>query len=129
MIQPSITVVARPPSASTVRIDGESGSREKTQHFAGEPRRIANVRGSSPFTTHQPRDRVILVITAFTSASWSIVSMPPSPRWSAVMFVTTDTSLYKTPTPRRRMPPRAVSVTASCSPRRLRIFAAPPGPE
>ena len=32
------------------------------------------------------------------------------------MLVTTDTSFQATPTPRRRIPPRAVSVTASCTP-------------
>ena len=51
--------------------------------------------------------------TAFTSASWSTVSMPCRPRWSAVTLVTTETSLRVRPMPLSRMPPRAVSVTAS----------------
>ena len=67
--QPSSTVVTRPPPSSTIRPDGESGSRLNTQTCALVPSRIAKVRGSSAFSTHQPAGLVILVITALTSAS------------------------------------------------------------
>ncbi len=67
--QPSSTVVIRPPASSTVRPDGESGSRLNTQTLALVPSRMAKVRGSSAFSTHQPVGLVILVITALTSAS------------------------------------------------------------
>ena len=127
--QPSSTVVTRPPASSTTRADGESGSMVNTQTWARVPSRMAKVRGSSAFSTQTPVGLVILVITALTSASWSRVSMPPRPRWSALMLVTTETSLYATPTPRRRMPPRAVSVTASCTPGSLSTCPAPLGPE
>ena len=46
--------------------------------------------------------------------------MPCSPRWSALTLVTTETSLRVSPMPLSRMPPRAVSVTASCDARRAR---------
>ena len=78
--QPSSTVVTRPPESSTDRADGESGSRLNTQILALVPSRMAKVRGSSALSTHHPEGLVILVITAFTSASWSRVSMPPRPR-------------------------------------------------
>ena len=42
--------------------------------------------------------------------------MPCRPRWSALTLVTTDTSLRVTPMPLSRIPPRAVSVTASSTP-------------
>ena len=45
------------------------------------------------------------------------------------MFVTTDTSLTAVPTPRSRMPPRAVSVTATCTLGSASTRAAPPGPD
>ena len=128
-IQPSSTVVTRPPASITARPFGESGSRVNTQTGAFVPSRMAKVRGSSAFSTHHPVGLVILVITAFTSASWSSVSMPPRPRWSAEMLVTTETSLNATPTPRRRIPPRAVSVTASSIPGYDSTRPAPLGPE
>ena len=43
--------------------------------------------------------------------------MPCRPRWSAVTLVTTETSLRVSPMPLSRMPPRAVSVTASSTSR------------
>ena len=128
-MSPSISVTARPPSSSTFRSAGDSGSREKTHTLAVTPSRMAKVRGSSPLSTTQPRDRVTRVTTAFTSASWSTVSMPCCPRWSALTFVTTDTSLCTTPRPRSRIPPRAVSVTASRTRGSSSTRAAPLGPE
>ena len=116
--QPSMTVVARPRSSSVSRIAGEFGSREKTHGRALITLRIAKTRGSSPFSTAQPRRRVIRGTTAFTSASWSRVSIPCRPRWSALTLVTTDTSLRVSPIPLSRIPPRAVSVTANSTPGR-----------
>ena len=45
------------------------------------------------------------------------------------MLVTTETSLTAVPTPRSRMPPRAVSVTATCTLGSSSTRAAPPGPD
>ena len=129
VIQPSITVVARPPSVSTSRTAGESGSRLKIHGRAEITLRIASTRGSSPLSTDQPSLRVIRGTTDFTSASWSTVSMPWRPRWSAVTLVTTDTSLRLMPMPLSRMPPRAVSVTANCTPSSPSARPAPEGPE
>ena len=128
-IHPSRSVVIRPPSDRTLRPEGESGSRVNTQIWALVPSRIANVRGSSALSTHQPSGLVIFVMTALTSASWSRVSIPSIPRWSALMLVTIETSLYATPTPRRKIPPRAVSVTANSTPGWRSTRPAPPGPE
>ena len=50
--------------------------------------------------------------------------MPWRPRWSAETLVTTETSLRVSPMPLSRMPPRAVSVTASSH---LRVRQHPPG--
>ena len=113
--QPSITVVARPPSLSVSRIAGESGSRPNTHGCALITPRIAKTRGSSALSTAQPLLRVIRGTTDFTSASWSTVSMPCRPRWSAETLVTTETSLRVSPIPLSRIPPRAVSVTANCT--------------
>ena len=44
------------------------------------------------------------------------------------MLVTTETSLTAVPTPRSRIPPRAVSVTATCTRGSSSTRAAPPGP-
>ena len=57
--QPSMTVVARPPSLSTSRRAGESGSRENTQGRARMLVRVASTRGSSALSTAQPSGRVI----------------------------------------------------------------------
>ena len=127
--QPSITVVARPPWLSTSRIAGESGSRENTHGCALITLCMAKTRGSSPFSTAQPSFRVIRGTTAFTSASWSRVSMPCRPRWSAETFVTTETSLRVSPIPLSRMPPRAVSVTANSTFSWASTRPAPLGPE
>ena len=54
---------------------------------------------------------------------------PSVPRWSALMLVTTETSLAARPIPRSRMPPRAVSVTATCTRGSSSTRAAPPGPD
>ena len=108
---------------------GELGSRENTQGCAWVTLRIAKTRGSSPLSTAQPRRRVIRGTTALTSASWSRVSMPCWPRWSALTLVTTETSLRVRPMPLSRMPPRAVSVTASWTPGRASTRPAPLGPE
>ena len=45
------------------------------------------------------------------------------------MFVTTETSLDAVPTPRSRMPPRAVSVTATVTRGSASTRPAPPGPD
>ena len=127
--QPSITVVARPPAPSTSRIAGESGSREKIHGRARITPRIAKTRGSSALRTDQPDLRVIRGTTALTSASWSTVSIPCIPRWSADTFVTTETSLRVRPMPLSRMPPRAVSVTANSTSGCARTRPAPLGPE
>ena len=127
--QPSITVVARPPVLSTSRIAGESGSRENTHGWALITLRIAKTRGSSAFSTAQPSLRVIRGTTALTSASWSRVSMPCRPRWSAETLVTTETSLRVRPMPLSRMPPRAVSVTANSTFSWASTRPAPLGPE
>ena len=124
-----MTVVARPPSDSTSRIAGESGSRENTQGCALIVARIAKTRGSSPFRTAHPSFRVMCGTTPLTSASWSRVSMPWRPRWSADTLVTTETSLRVSPMPLSRMPPRAVSVTASCTCGCASTRPAPDGPE
>ena len=126
--QPSMTVVARPPASRTSRIAGEDGSRENTHGWATIVGRIARTRGSSPFRTAQPPLRVILGTTPLTSASWSSVSMPCSPRWSAVTLVTTETSLRVRPMPLSRIPPRAVSVTANSTFLWARTRPAPLGP-
>ena len=127
--QPSITVVARPPWPSTSRIAGESGSRENTHGWAWMTCRIAKTRGSSALSTAQPPLRVMCGTTALTSASWSSVSMPWSPRWSALTLVTTETSLRVSPMPLSRMPPRAVSVTAISTSLWASTRPAPLGPE
>lgn len=57
--QPSITVVTRPPASMTVRPAGEFGSMVNTHTRALVPSRMAKVRGSSAFSTHQPVGRVI----------------------------------------------------------------------
>ena len=126
-MSPSRTVIARPPPASASRSAGWRGSNEKSQGRPDAVRRIASTRGSSAFSTAQPLGRVILVIVAFTSASWSTVGIPCRSRWSADTFVTTATSLCCTPIPRSRIPPRAVSSTATsgcCA----SAVAAPPNP-
>ena len=45
------------------------------------------------------------------------------------MLVTTETSLVAVPTPRSRIPPRAVSVTATCTRGSSSTRPAPPGPD
>ena len=124
-----MTVVARPPSPSTSRTAGESGSREKTQTCDLTTHRIDSTRGSSALSTAQPSGAVIRGTTALTSASWSRVSMPCRPRWSAETLVTTETSLWVSPMPLSRMPPRAVSVTASSTFSWASTRPAPLGPE
>ncbi len=93
------------------------------------PVRIAQTRGSSPLSTTQPCGRVTLVTMALTSASWSTVSMPCMPRWSAETLVTTETSLWVTPIPRSSIPPRAVSRMPTCTPGASSTARAPAGPE
>ena len=127
--QPSITVVARPPASITSRIAGEEGSRENTHGCATIVLRMASTRGSSPLSTAQPLLRVIRGTTPLTSASWSRVSMPCSPRWSALTLVTTETSLRVSPMPLSRIPPRAVSVTANSTSGCASTRPAPLGPE
>ena len=124
-----MTVVARPWPLSTSRSAGESESRENTHGRAGVVSRIAKTRGSSALSTAQPDFLVIRGTTPLTSASWSTVSMPCRPRWSAVTLVTTETSLLTTPMPLSRMPPRAVSVTAKSTSRCASTRPAPEGPE
>ena len=126
---PSMTVVARPPSLRVSRIAGESGSRLKTHGRALITPRIAKTRGSSALSTAHPSLRVIRGTTDLTSASWSTVSMPCRPRWSAETLVTTETSLRVRPMPLSRIPPRAVSVTASCTSGCASTRPAPLGPE
>ena len=124
-----MTVVARPPWASTSRRAGESGSRENSHGCARVVACIASTRGSSALSTAQPDFLVIRGTTPLTSASWSTVSMPCSPRWSAVTLVTTETSLWTRPMPLSRMPPRAVSVTANSTSGWASTRPAPLGPE
>ena len=93
------------------------------------PARIDHTRGSSPLSTTHPEGRVTRVTMALTSASWSTVSMPWRPRWSADTFVTTETSLWVTPMPRRSIPPRAVSSTPTSTPGASSTARAPAGPE
>ena len=126
---PSITVIARPPCVSDSRSAGDSASSENTNGRPGDPARMARTRGSSPFSTVQPDGLVTCVTIAFTSASWSTVSMPCCPRWSALTFVTTDTSLATTPMPLSSMPPRAVSRTPTCTPSAASTARPPAGPE
>ena len=125
----SRTVIARPPSPKASRMAGELASREKTHGMAGEPVRIAQTRGSSPLSTVHPSGRVARVMMALTSASWSMVSTPWRPRWSADTLVTTDTSLCETPSPLRSKPPRAVSRMPISTPGALSTPRAPAGPE
>ncbi len=124
-----MTVRARPPWVSASRSAGDSASSEKTKGRPGEPARIASTRGSSPFSTVQPDGLVTCVTIALTSASWSTVSMPCWPRWSALTFVTTDTSLTETPMPLSSMPPRAVSRMPICTPSAASTARPPAGPE
>ena len=105
----SRTVMARPPASIDSRSAGSSARRENTHGLALVPARMAQTRGSSPLSTAQPPGRVALVTMALTSASWSTVSMPCRPRWSADTLVTTLTSLAATPMPLSSIPPRAVS--------------------
>ena len=120
-----MTVVARPPSVQhladrrRVRVAGEHPRLRLDRARASR-----STRGSSPLRTAQPSLRVIRGTTPLTSASWSRVSMPCRPRWSADTLVTTETSLRVSPMPLSRMPPRAVSVTASCD---LRVREHPAG--
>src|SRR6476619_4947022 len=86
---------------------------------------MARTSGSSALSTVQPFGLVIRASTDLTSASCSMVCTPSRPRWSALMLVTTETSLTAVPTPRSRMPPRAVSVTATCTDGSASTRAAP----
>ena len=93
------------------------------------PARIAHARGSSPLSTTHPAGLVARVTMALTSASWSTVSMPCRPRWSADTLVTTLTSLADTPMPLSSIPPRAVSRMPSWTPGAASTARAPAGPE
>ena len=84
--------------------------------------------GSSALSTTQPSGFVIRQIVALTAASSPSVWIPWRSRWSELTFVSTLASLLSYPTPRRRIPPRAVSRTATSTSPRPRIAAAPPGP-
>ena len=108
---------------------GASERRVNTHGLALLPLRMAHTRGSSPLSTTQPRGLVAFVTIALTSASWSTVSMPCWPRWSAETLVTTLTSLALTPIPLSSMPPRAVSRMPSSTPGAARTPRAPAGPE
>ena len=101
---------------------------EKNATWARTRRAIAATSGSSALSTTQPPGFVIRAITALTSASSGSVWMPWRSRWSALMLVSTLASLDSYPTPRSRIPPRAVSRTATSRSRRARIWSAPPGP-
>ena len=129
VIQPSMIVVAARRWARISRRAGESASREKTHGRAGVVVRMAKTRGSSALSTAHPDFLVIRATTPFTSASWSTVSMPWRPRWSAVTLVTTETSLLTRPMPLSRIPPRAVSVTAKSTSLWASTRPAPDGPE
>src|SRR6266511_3706050 len=126
---PPTTVAARAPSASAARSAAPDGSSANRNGRARQRARMASTRGSWGFSTPAPGGRVPRTTAAFTSASSSRVSTPPSPRWSTAMLVTTATSLWATPRPRRRMPPRAVSSTASSTPCWASTRLAPPGPD
>ena len=113
VIRPSITVIARPPSASVSRNAGWCGSSEKSQVRPVAWRRIASTRGSSAFSTSHPLrardpgdDRLDLGELVHRVDAVQA-------RWSSLTFVTTATSLCRTPEPRSSMPPRAVSSTAT----------------
>jgi hypothetical protein len=54
--------------------------------------RMSATSGSSAFSTAQPVFGTASTTTCFTAASCSSVSMPFSPRWSPVTFITTATS-------------------------------------
>ena len=70
--------------------------------------------GSLAFSTAAPSLATASTIARLTTANCSIVSMSDSPRWSpSPMFVTTATSQRSKPSPARRIPPRAVSSTAT----------------
>ncbi len=90
---------------------------------------MARTSGSSAFSTVQPDGRVTRATTDLTSARSSTVCTPSRPRWSALMLVTTETSLTAVPMPRNRIPPRAVSVTATVIRGSARTRPAPPGPD
>ncbi len=119
----------RPPELMDSHRAGDAGSRLKAHGLALMPKRMAQTRGSSPLSTTQPWGLVTVVTIALTSASWSRVSMPCRPRWSALTLVTTLTSLAVTPMPLRSMPPRAVSRMPMSRPGVSRTPRAPAGPE
>ena len=119
----------RPPELMDSHRAGDAGSRLKAHGLALMRKRMAQTRGSSPLSTTQPWGFVTVVTIALTSASWSRVSMPCRPRWSALTLVTTLTSLAVTPMPLRSMPPRAVSRMPMSRPGVSRTPRAPAGPE
>jgi len=123
-----IEITNSDPARDSLRA-GESGSRLNTHGRALIPKRMAQTRGSSPFRTTHPAGLVIFVTIALTSASWSTVSMPWSPRWSAETLVTTLTSFTEMPMPLRSRPPRAVSRMPSWTPGVARTMRPPAGPE
>ncbi len=127
-MSPSSTA-ARPPSSRTRSTRPELDSRLNAYRCARVRRCIAHARSSSALRTAHPSRFVMRTIVPFTSASSSTVSIPCSPRWSAVTFVTTLTSFSAYPIPRSRIPPRAVSSTARSRPGSARTRPAPPKPD
>jgi hypothetical protein len=97
--------------------------------------RRCNTRGStaeigpdSAGTMSVPPRRSPSARISFTRAIVSRSSMPHSPRCSWVTLVTTATSAPSTTSPRRQMPPRAVSSTATWTRLSRRTLRAAPEP-
>ena len=128
VMSPSKTVMARPPASRDSRTAGESARSVNTHGLARVPARMAHTRGSSPLSTAQPPGFVARVTIALTSASWSTVSIPCSPRWSAETLVTTETSLVATPMPLSSMPPARGLEDAQLHPWRGEHRPGPGGP-
>ena len=84
---------------------------------------------NSAFWTTRPVPATAFDTTIFTSASASRSSIPYSPRWSLATLVTSAARARATPSPRRRMPPRATSRIPTSTRRSRSTVRAPFGPE
>ena len=127
---PSSMQAAIPPAArcAATRALPPSASVEKSTTSPAVRSPIAYTRSSSALRMACPSRFTTAGIVAFTSASCSSVLMPRSPRWSALTLSTTPTSQSSKPSPARRMPPRAVSSTATSTVGFERMMLAEKGP-
>ena len=66
--------------AATVQVGSSSAAVENSTTSPGDRSRIASTSGSSAFSTAWPSRLTTAAMTLFTSASCSMVLMPPSPR-------------------------------------------------